>query len=252
MPVVDEALRARRRRRRRPRRHRGHLRSGPGGGAPRRRAGGEGARASPGSKPLVRVNHLEGHLLAAFLSEEPPAFPYLGLVVSGGHTSLYVARGLRPLPAPRADPRRRRRRGLRQGGQAARPALPGRRGHRPAGAGGRSTRRAVPQGHRQGRTARLQLLRPQDGAPPPREEARRPGGAGARRPVRQLPGGHRGRARRRSSSGPRASSSSTGWCSRAAWPPTAGCGRRWPSGPPSTRGCRSSCRRRATAPTTPP
>ncbi len=43
--------------------------------------------------PLVRVNHLEGHLVATFLSEEPPAFPYLGLVVSGGHTSLYVAEG---------------------------------------------------------------------------------------------------------------------------------------------------------------
>jgi len=44
-------------------------------------------------KPLVRVNHLEGHLVAAFLSETPPSFPYLGLVVSGGHTSLYAARG---------------------------------------------------------------------------------------------------------------------------------------------------------------
>jgi len=44
-------------------------------------------------KPLVRVNHLEGHLVAAFLAEDPPEFPYLGLVVSGGHTSLYVAEG---------------------------------------------------------------------------------------------------------------------------------------------------------------
>jgi N6-L-threonylcarbamoyladenine synthase len=44
-------------------------------------------------KPLVRVNHLEGHLVAAFLSEQAPAFPYLGLVVSGGHTSLYAAAG---------------------------------------------------------------------------------------------------------------------------------------------------------------
>jgi N6-L-threonylcarbamoyladenine synthase len=42
-------------------------------------------------KPLVRVNHLEGHLVAAFLSDPPPSFPYLGLVVSGGHTSLYAA-----------------------------------------------------------------------------------------------------------------------------------------------------------------
>jgi len=44
-------------------------------------------------KPLVGVNHLEGHLLAAFLGETPPEFPFLGLVVSGGHTSLYAARG---------------------------------------------------------------------------------------------------------------------------------------------------------------
>jgi N6-L-threonylcarbamoyladenine synthase len=43
-------------------------------------------------KPLVGVNHLEGHLLAAFLGETPPSFPFLGLVVSGGHTSLYLAR----------------------------------------------------------------------------------------------------------------------------------------------------------------
>ena len=44
-------------------------------------------------KPLARVNHLEGHLLAGFLGDDPPAFPYLGLVVSGGHTSLYLAEG---------------------------------------------------------------------------------------------------------------------------------------------------------------
>jgi N6-L-threonylcarbamoyladenine synthase len=43
-------------------------------------------------KPLVGVNHLEGHLLAAFLGDTPPRFPFLGLVVSGGHTSLYLAR----------------------------------------------------------------------------------------------------------------------------------------------------------------
>jgi N6-L-threonylcarbamoyladenine synthase len=44
-------------------------------------------------KPLIGVNHLEGHLLAAFLGDTSPAFPFLGLVVSGGHTSLYAARG---------------------------------------------------------------------------------------------------------------------------------------------------------------
>jgi N6-L-threonylcarbamoyladenine synthase len=41
-------------------------------------------------KPLVAVNHLEGHIMAAFLDESPPSFPVIALVVSGGHTNLYV------------------------------------------------------------------------------------------------------------------------------------------------------------------
>lgn len=45
--------------------------------------------------PLVGVNHLEGHIYAAFLEERPPAFPFLALVVSGGHTALYLARAPR-------------------------------------------------------------------------------------------------------------------------------------------------------------
>ncbi len=40
--------------------------------------------------PLVGVNHLEGHLLAARLMESPPEPPFLALVVSGGHTTLYA------------------------------------------------------------------------------------------------------------------------------------------------------------------
>jgi N6-L-threonylcarbamoyladenine synthase len=42
--------------------------------------------------PLVGVNHLEGHVFAAFLADDPPAYPFLALVVSGGHTALYHAR----------------------------------------------------------------------------------------------------------------------------------------------------------------
>lgn len=42
--------------------------------------------------PLVGVNHLEGHIFAAFLQEPSPAHPFLALVVSGGHTALYLAR----------------------------------------------------------------------------------------------------------------------------------------------------------------
>ncbi|HTO11440.1 MAG TPA: tRNA (adenosine(37)-N6)-threonylcarbamoyltransferase complex transferase subunit TsaD [Candidatus Binatia bacterium] len=41
--------------------------------------------------PLVGVNHLEGHIYAAFLTEDPPEHPFLALVVSGGHTALYHA-----------------------------------------------------------------------------------------------------------------------------------------------------------------
>ncbi len=45
--------------------------------------------------PLVGVHHLEGHLLAANLDRpagEPVPFPFLGLIVSGGHSGLYLAR----------------------------------------------------------------------------------------------------------------------------------------------------------------
>lgn len=44
-------------------------------------------------KPWVGVNHLEGHLLAAFLEHRDLAFPYVGLIVSGGHTSLLDVSG---------------------------------------------------------------------------------------------------------------------------------------------------------------
>jgi N6-L-threonylcarbamoyladenine synthase len=40
-------------------------------------------------KPLVAVHHIEGHLASARLGETPLAFPFLGFVVSGGHTQLY-------------------------------------------------------------------------------------------------------------------------------------------------------------------
>lgn len=41
--------------------------------------------------PFLGVNHLEGHLLSATLDAAGPAFPFLALVVSGGHTTLYRA-----------------------------------------------------------------------------------------------------------------------------------------------------------------
>ena len=38
--------------------------------------------------PVVGVNHMEGHLYSAFLEKEKPDFPFIALIVSGGHTML--------------------------------------------------------------------------------------------------------------------------------------------------------------------
>ena len=63
-------------------------------------------------KPLVGVDHLVGHLLAVFLrrkdAEPVPAFPFVALLASGGHTALYrvdapFAESVRELGATRDD-----------------------------------------------------------------------------------------------------------------------------------------------------
>lgn len=42
--------------------------------------------------PLVGVNHVEGHLMSPLLANDQLSFPFIGLVVSGGHTSIYLVR----------------------------------------------------------------------------------------------------------------------------------------------------------------
>lgn len=44
--------------------------------------------------PAVGVHHLEGHLLAPMLEEEKPSFPFLALLVSGGHTQIIQVEGI--------------------------------------------------------------------------------------------------------------------------------------------------------------
>jgi N6-L-threonylcarbamoyladenine synthase len=39
-------------------------------------------------RPTLGIHHLEGHLLSPFLSADPPQFPFIALLVSGGHTQL--------------------------------------------------------------------------------------------------------------------------------------------------------------------
>ena len=194
--------RPRRRRRRlaRPRRGRGHAGARPGRVAARRRLQAAKSVALSLGLPLVAVHHLAGHIESLFLHNGPLPLPAVVLVVSGGHTSLYLMPRRRRVPPDRPHPRRRGGRGLRQGGQAARPRLPGRAGDRPRVQGRQRSRLrpAAVQDHAQGPHAgagrhpsagvregaraprRLQLQRPQD--------RRAAAGAGARRPAVQRAG----------------------------------------------------------------
>jgi N6-L-threonylcarbamoyladenine synthase len=44
--------------------------------------------------PVLGIHHLEGHLLSPLLSEDPPEFPFVALLVSGGHTQLMHVRAV--------------------------------------------------------------------------------------------------------------------------------------------------------------
>jgi len=44
--------------------------------------------------PTIGVHHMEGHLLAPMLEAEPPQFPFVALLVSGGHTQLVAVQGI--------------------------------------------------------------------------------------------------------------------------------------------------------------
>ncbi|RKG32691.1 tRNA (adenosine(37)-N6)-threonylcarbamoyltransferase complex transferase subunit TsaD [Acinetobacter guerrae] len=46
------------------------------------------------NKPAIGVHHMEGHMLAPLLSVTPPEFPFVALLVSGGHTQLMAAYGI--------------------------------------------------------------------------------------------------------------------------------------------------------------
>lgn len=52
------------------------------------------ALAAALGKPALGVHHLEGHLLSPFLGDQAPAFPFVALLVSGGHTQLMQVEGV--------------------------------------------------------------------------------------------------------------------------------------------------------------
>ncbi len=45
-------------------------------------------------KPVLGIHHLEGHLLSPLLADDPPEFPFVALLVSGGHTQLMRVDGV--------------------------------------------------------------------------------------------------------------------------------------------------------------
>ena len=107
----------------RSRRRRGDPGAGPG------RARCSSACRSPKSLawshglPLVPVHHLAGHIESLVLQHGELPLPAAVLVVSGGHTSLYLVASRGPVPTDRPHARRCGGRGVRQGRQAARPRL---------------------------------------------------------------------------------------------------------------------------------
>ena len=115
--------------------------------------------------PLVAVNHLEGHALTPRLTDGI-GFPYLLLLVSGGHTQILLVRGARRLQPLGHDHRRRAGRGLRQDCQAARPALSRRAGGREGGCIGRSNALCLSAPDEGRGAARFLLFRAEDGRPP--------------------------------------------------------------------------------------
>ncbi len=60
------------------------------------------------SLPLVPVNHLEGHVAAAYLADPALEPPFVALIASGGHTALYSVDRNHHMQPPRGDPGRRR------------------------------------------------------------------------------------------------------------------------------------------------
>jgi N6-L-threonylcarbamoyladenine synthase len=52
------------------------------------------ALAAALGKPALGIHHLEGHLLSPFLADDPPEFPFVALLVSGGHTQLMAVQGI--------------------------------------------------------------------------------------------------------------------------------------------------------------
>ena len=133
------------------------------------------ALAAATGKPLVGVDHLHGHVAANFLEPEPLEPPFLCLIASGGHTLLAGVRDARRATRCSARPSTTppARRSTRRRGCSASATRAGRRSSaRPRD--GDPEAFAFPVAMTNDPRPRLQLQRPQDGAPLRGPRARRP------------------------------------------------------------------------------
>ena len=171
-----------------------------GPGPDRRLAGRERvsppAWALPGASPALGIHHLEGHLLAPLLEPKPPGFPFLALLVSGGHTQLVDVAATGRVPDIGRIPGRRRGGSLRQDRETARAyPIPGGAALAKLAESGRSRPFRVSAAHARPARSRIQFQWLEDRRPSslarPRFGRRDPSGRRARFP------GSRGRDPRR-------------------------------------------------------
>ena len=147
------------------------------------------------------MNHLEAHALTARLpglDPEGAPFPYLLLLMSGGHCQCVLVRGVGQLPAARRHDRRRGRRGVRQGRKLLGLGWPGGPALERLAAQGEPTRYALPRPllGRPGCDFSFSGLKTRGGAGGGAASAGRAAGRGRGRPRGQLSGRGRRRARR--------------------------------------------------------
>ena len=160
----------------------------------RRAAGGRHLRQDPRVQPRPSAPRREPSRRPPFRAVARGPRPRAAVRRAAGERGAHHAArrsGLGRVPPAGPDPGRRRRRGIRQGGQAARPGVPGRAGHRAAGEGRTTRPLHVPPadapgaGPRRPQPVRLLLQRAQDrgaagsaAAPPTRPEPRPPSRTG--------------------------------------------------------------------------
>ena len=186
------------------------------------------ALAAALGKPALGIHHLEGHLLSPFLADDPPQFPFVALLVSGGHTQLMHVDGVGRYAllgetiddaAGEAFDKSAKLLGL---GYPGGPALA-----RLAEFGDPTRLRAAATAAAQ-RQSGLLLRRPEDGGDDAGAQARAEClRAVARRPGGLDPGGHRRRAGGQVAARAAATAAVAAWWWPAVSAPTGACARRW-------------------------